>query len=69
MPTPALDAAALEKLVSAAVAAPSIHNTQPWHFRLEPDTSLLEVRAARERAVPAADPRGGRCTSPSAPRC
>ncbi|MEV0533556.1 nitroreductase family protein [Kitasatospora sp. NPDC050463] len=58
MPTLALDAAALEKLVSAAVAAPSIHNTQPWHFRLEPETSLLEVRAVRERAVPAADPQG-----------
>ncbi|WP_327673360.1 Acg family FMN-binding oxidoreductase [Kitasatospora sp. NBC_00458] len=58
MPTLALDAAALEKLVSAAVAAPSIHNSQPWHFRLDPETSILEVRAARERAVPAADPEG-----------
>ncbi|WP_328958748.1 Acg family FMN-binding oxidoreductase [Kitasatospora purpeofusca] len=56
MPTLALDAAALEKLVSAAVAAPSIHNSQPWHFRLDPRTSVLEVRAARERAVPATDP-------------
>ncbi|MFJ9608413.1 Acg family FMN-binding oxidoreductase [Kitasatospora sp. NPDC101176] len=58
MTTLTLDAAALEKLVSAAVAAPSIHNSQPWRFRLQPDTSTLEVRAARERAVPAADPRG-----------
>ncbi|MEE1786660.1 hypothetical protein PUR71_27715 [Streptomyces sp. SP17BM10] len=58
MPTLALDAAALEKLVSAAVAAPSIHNTQPWRFRLEPATSTLEVRADRNRAVPAADPQG-----------
>ncbi|MFD0345265.1 hypothetical protein ACFQ0M_02625 [Kitasatospora aburaviensis] len=58
MSTIALDAAALEKLVSAAVAAPSIHNSQPWHFRLRPETSTLEVRAARERAVPAADPQG-----------
>ncbi|MFJ3788472.1 Acg family FMN-binding oxidoreductase [Kitasatospora sp. NPDC090091] len=58
MSTLALDAAALEKLVSAAVAAPSIHNSQPWHFRLQPETSTLEVRAARERAVPAADPQG-----------
>ncbi|MFJ9949748.1 Acg family FMN-binding oxidoreductase [Kitasatospora sp. NPDC091207] len=58
MPTLALDAVALEKLVSAAVAAPSIHNTQPWHFRLQPETSVLEVRAARERALPAADPQG-----------
>ncbi|MDH6706676.1 nitroreductase [Kitasatospora sp. MAA19] len=58
MPTPALDAAALEKLVSAAVAAPSIHNSQPWRFRLQPATSVLEVRADRSRAVPAADPQG-----------
>jgi nitroreductase len=58
MTTLALDAAALEKLVSAAVAAPSIHNSQPWRFHLQPDTSTLEVRADRSRAVPAADPQG-----------
>ncbi|MFD7593536.1 Acg family FMN-binding oxidoreductase [Kitasatospora sp. NPDC059812] len=58
MTTLALDVAALEKLVSAAVAAPSIHNSQPWRFRLQPATSTLEVRADRSRAVPAADPQG-----------
>lgn len=56
--TIALDAATLEKLISAAVAAPSLHNSQPWHFRLRPETSTLEVRAARERAVPLTDPQG-----------
>ncbi|WP_329560479.1 Acg family FMN-binding oxidoreductase [Kitasatospora sp. NBC_01266] len=56
--TIALDAAALEKLISAAVAAPSLHNSQPWHFRLRAETSTLEVRAARERAVPVTDPQG-----------
>ncbi|MEU6236575.1 nitroreductase family protein [Kitasatospora sp. NPDC047058] len=56
--TLALDGEALETLISAAIAAPSIHNSQPWHFRLRPDTSTLEVRAARERSVPVADPRG-----------
>ncbi|MCC9306099.1 hypothetical protein LN042_03080 [Kitasatospora sp. RB6PN24] len=56
MVTMALDAAALEKLISAAVAAPSIHNSQPWHFRLRPETATLEVLAARERSVPVADP-------------
>ncbi|MFE5586052.1 Acg family FMN-binding oxidoreductase [Kitasatospora sp. NPDC056531] len=58
MPTLVLDAAALEKLVSAAVAAPSIHNSQPWRFRLDPATSTVEVQADRSRAVPAADPQG-----------
>ncbi|MGW6915277.1 Acg family FMN-binding oxidoreductase [Kitasatospora sp. NPDC054939] len=56
--TLALDGTALEKLISAAVAAPSIHNSQPWRFRLRPETATLEVRAARERALPAADPQG-----------
>ncbi|QKV91130.1 hypothetical protein HUT19_04715 [Streptomyces sp. NA02950] len=54
----ALDAAILEKLISAAVAAPSMHNTQPWRYRLNPDTVTLEVRAAPERALRQADPMG-----------
>jgi nitroreductase len=53
-----LDAATLEKLISAAVAAPSIHNTQPWRYRLDPDTSTLEVRAAPERGLRHTDPLG-----------
>ncbi|HEY5836317.1 Acg family FMN-binding oxidoreductase [Streptomyces sp.] len=56
--TTALDAATLEKLISAAVAAPSIHNTQPWRYRLDPRTSTIEVRAATERSLPHADPVG-----------
>ena len=54
----ALDAATLEKLISAAVAAPSIHNTQPWRYRLDPDTTTLEVQAVVERNLPYADPMG-----------
>ncbi|MFF1473960.1 nitroreductase family protein [Streptomyces mirabilis] len=30
-----LDSSVLEKLIAAAVAAPSMHNTQPWRFRLD----------------------------------
>ncbi|MDL2076205.1 nitroreductase family protein [Streptomyces sp. GXMU-J15] len=51
-----LDAATLESLLAAAVAAPSIHNTQPWRFRLDPDTQVLQVRSAPERTLPLADP-------------
>ncbi|MGW4515718.1 hypothetical protein ACWEO4_27810 [Streptomyces sp. NPDC004393] len=56
--TPGLDAAALEALPAAAVAAPSIHNTLPWRFRVDPDDRLLEVRAVRERQLSSADPDG-----------
>ncbi|WP_333766738.1 Acg family FMN-binding oxidoreductase [Streptomyces sp. IBSBF 2435] len=54
----ALDAAVLEKLVAAAVAAPSLHNTQPWRYRLDPGTSTIEVRAAQERGLRHTDPVG-----------
>ncbi|WP_328912221.1 MULTISPECIES: Acg family FMN-binding oxidoreductase [unclassified Streptomyces] len=56
MRSTALDAATLEKLISAAVAAPSIHNTQPWRYRLDPDTSTVEVRASADRTLRRADP-------------
>ncbi|MEU5096219.1 hypothetical protein [Streptomyces sp. NPDC020996] len=56
MRTQVLDGAALEALLAAAVAAPSIHNTQPWRFRLDPDNRALEVRPAPERSLPLVDP-------------
>ncbi|KPI19046.1 hypothetical protein OK074_1510 [Actinobacteria bacterium OK074] len=74
MSTTVLDVPALETLIAASVAAPSIHNTQPWRFRLDPDTVTLEIRAVAERGLrnaacgtpirPAAP-----CTSRSAARC
>ena len=39
-----------------AVMAPSIHNTQPWRFRLGEDD--VELWADAERAVPVVDPLG-----------
>ncbi|CAG7613631.1 Acg family FMN-binding oxidoreductase [Actinacidiphila bryophytorum] len=56
--TSTLNAAILEKLIAAAVAAPSLHNTQPWRYRLDPDTTTIEVRAATERALRHTDPVG-----------
>ncbi|MFI1163489.1 Acg family FMN-binding oxidoreductase [Streptomyces sp. NPDC020801] len=53
-----LDVPTLERLVAAAGAAPSIHNTQPWRFRLEPDTGTLEIRAAADRGLRHIDPAG-----------
>ncbi|MFE1293952.1 Acg family FMN-binding oxidoreductase [Streptomyces sp. NPDC058731] len=58
MRTVPLDAVTLESCISAAVAAPSIYNTQPWRFRLDPETVALEVRAAPERGLRHADPVG-----------
>jgi hypothetical protein len=52
----ALDAATVESLLAAAVAAPSIHNTQPWRFHLDPDSQLLEVHSVPERTLPLTDP-------------
>ncbi|MGI5441813.1 Acg family FMN-binding oxidoreductase [Streptomyces shenzhenensis] len=52
----ALDAATVESLLAAAVAAPSIHNTQPWRFRLDPDSQALEVHSMPQRTLPLADP-------------
>ncbi|MFI0539345.1 Acg family FMN-binding oxidoreductase [Streptomyces sp. WSLK1-3] len=58
MSTASLDAATLETCLSAAVAAPSFYNTQPWRYRLDPATVTLEVRAAPERGLRHADPVG-----------
>ncbi|MFJ9346408.1 Acg family FMN-binding oxidoreductase [Streptomyces sp. NPDC101237] len=58
MPATALDAFTLEKLIGAAVAAPSIHNTQPWRFRLDLGTLTLQMRAATDRALRHTDPTG-----------
>lgn len=43
-------------LVSAAVLAPSSHNTQPWFFRVSGDA--LDLCADGHRALPVVDPDG-----------
>lgn len=49
-------AAALTEAAMAAGFAPSVHNTQPWLWRVHPDS--LDLRAARERQLQLADPEG-----------
>lgn len=53
-----LDATALETCVAAAVAAPSLYNSQPWRFRLDPETVTFHVRAAPAQGLRFTDPEG-----------
>lgn len=54
--TSALDRDSVLAALSVAVRAPSIHNTQPWLWRLGPDG--LQLRADRSRQLAVADPDG-----------
>ncbi|MDX3524889.1 nitroreductase family protein [Streptomyces sp. ID05-39B] len=58
MSTTALDVSVLERLIAAATAAPSIHNTQPWKFHYVPETGTVEIRAATDRGLRHLDPTG-----------
>jgi hypothetical protein len=46
----------IRRLIDAAGAAPSIHNTQPWRFRAAGD--VIEVHGDPDRMLWVADPRG-----------
>jgi nitroreductase len=48
--------ALFRKAVERASLAPSIHNTQPWHFVVRPD--VLELHAEKDRQLRALDPTG-----------
>lgn len=47
---------AARRLVSLATRAPSIHNTQPWAWRIHPDH--IDLYADESRRLEAADPMG-----------
>jgi hypothetical protein len=44
--------------VGYAVAAPSLHNAQPWRFRHDPPTGRVQVRLDPARTSKASDPTG-----------
>jgi len=46
----------LQEVLVAATRAPSLHNTQPWSFRLAGEA--IELYADRSRQLPVADPSG-----------
>src|SRR5947209_8040019 len=49
-----LTAEQVEAVLTAAVAAPSLHNSQPWRFRCTPTT--IELHSDLSREIPVADP-------------
>ena len=54
----ALSPRLITDLLAAAVAAPSMHNTQPWRFRVRRYSQVIELRADPARALPHSDPVG-----------
>jgi hypothetical protein len=53
---PLAEDSVVRMLIGAAGAAPSIHNTQPWRFRVTGD--LIEVHGDPDRMLWVADPQG-----------
>lgn len=53
---PLLDRATLDTLLRAATRAPSLHNSQPWAFAVEP--ARIELYADPSRQLKHADPSG-----------
>lgn len=56
MPDQPLSQHQIDVLVEAALAAPSMHNTQPWRFEI--NDRAIDVYLDRTRALPAEDPDG-----------
>jgi nitroreductase len=54
-------------LLTAAGQAPSLHNSQPWRFRLRPRS--IELHAGLDRQLPVADPDGRELRLACGARC
>jgi nitroreductase len=50
--------AQVTELLHAATLAPSMHNTQPWRFRVLGNTETIELYADPDRMLPRSDPHG-----------
>ena len=59
--------ALFRKAVERASRAPSIHNTQPWHFVVRPD--VLELYGESDRQLRALDPLAVRWSLAAAALC
>jgi hypothetical protein len=57
MPSLLANESTVQRLISAAGSAPSIHNTQPWRFQVK-GHDVIEMHADPDRVLWVADPRG-----------
>ncbi|MFD0033097.1 Acg family FMN-binding oxidoreductase [Streptomyces sp. NPDC055059] len=56
MSAPLLAPTSVIPLVEDAVAAPSMHNAQPWRFTFKAEAALLELHGDPDRTMPRSDP-------------
>ena len=48
----------IDEVLRAAIAAPSLHNAQPWRLRVKNAGSTVEMLADPDRMLPVSDPQG-----------
>jgi hypothetical protein len=48
----------IDELLRAAIAAPSLHNTQPWRLRVRDGGTTIQMFADPDRMLPVTDPQG-----------
>lgn len=48
----------IDELLRAAIAAPSLHNAQPWRLRVKSAGTTIEMFADPDRMLPVSDPQG-----------